>query len=179
MNFCSHCGSPVISKVPAGDHLPRHVCERCGTIHYRNPKLIVGCVPEDGGRILLCRRAIEPRRGYWTVPPGFMETGETLQQAAERESHEEALARVQIGSLLAIVHVQSAQQVHVFFRARLAEPEFGVGPESLETRMVTEGEIPWADLAFPSITFALRRFVEDRVRGREDHHFTTFEARTG
>lgn len=179
MNFCSHCGSPVISKVPAGDHLPRHVCEHCGTIHYRNPKLIVGCVPEDGGRILLCRRAIEPRRGYWTVPAGFMETGETLQQAAERESHEEALARVQIGSLLAIVHVHSAQQVHVFFRARLAEPEFGVGPESLETRMVTEDEIPWADLAFPSITFALRRFVEDRVRGREDHHFTTFEARTG
>jgi ADP-ribose pyrophosphatase YjhB (NUDIX family) len=178
MNFCSHCGAPVTRKVPAGDHLPRDVCDRCGTIHYQNPKLVVGCVPEDGGRILLCKRAIEPRRGYWTVPAGFMENGETLQQGAERESHEEALARVEIGSLLAIVHVLSAHQVHVFFRARLAEPEFGVGPESLETKMVTEDEIPWEDLAFPSITFALRRYLEDRARRVENHHFTTFDYRS-
>jgi ADP-ribose pyrophosphatase YjhB (NUDIX family) len=139
---------------------------------------VVGCVPEDGGRILLCKRAIEPRRGYWTVPAGFMENGETLQQAAERESHEEALARVEIGSLLAIVHVLSAHQVHVFFRARLAEPGFGVGPESLESKMVTEAEVPWDDLAFPSITFALRSYFADRARGLEAHHFTSFEART-
>ncbi|HQW08012.1 MAG TPA: NUDIX hydrolase [Steroidobacteraceae bacterium] len=178
MNFCSHCGSPVIRKVPEGDHLPRHVCDHCGTIHYQNPKLVVGCVPEDGGRILLCKRAIEPRRGYWTVPAGFMENGETLQQAAERESHEEALARVEIGSLLAIVHVLSAHQVHVFFRARLAEPEFGVGPESLESKMVTEAEVPWEDLAFPSITFTLRRFFADRARRVEELHFTTFDYRT-
>lgn len=177
MNFCSHCGSPVGRKVPPGDHLPRFVCDHCGTIHYQNPKLVVGCVPEDGGRILLCKRAIEPRRGYWTVPAGFMENGETLQQAAERESHEEALARVEVGSLLAIVHVLHAHQVHVFFRARLAEPEFGVGPESLESKMVAEAEVPWDDLAFPSITFTLRRYFEDRAAGVERHHYTSFDHR--
>lgn len=178
MNYCSHCGAPVSRKVPAGDHLPRFVCDRCGTIHYQNPKLVVGCVPEDGGRILICKRAIEPRRGYWTVPAGFMENGETLQQAAERESHEEALARVEIGSLLSIVHVMHAHQVHVFFRARLADPEFGVGPESLDSKLVTEAEIPWQDLAFPSITFTLRRYFEDRARGVEHHHFTSFDPRS-
>lgn len=177
MHFCSHCGSPVAQKVPAGDHLPRFVCDRCGAIHYQNPKLIVGCVPEDGGRILLCKRAIEPRRGYWTVPAGFMENGETLQQAAERESHEEALAAVEIGALLSVVHVLHAHQVHVFFRARLAAPDFGVGPESLESKMVTEGEVPWDDLAFPSITFTLRRYFEDRAAGIEQHHFASFDSR--
>ncbi|MGE0581988.1 MAG: NUDIX hydrolase [Steroidobacteraceae bacterium] len=178
MNFCSRCGSPVAHRVPPGDHLPRHVCDHCGAIHYQNPKLVVGCVPEDGGRILLCKRAIEPRRGYWTVPAGFMENGETLQQAAARESHEEALAHVEVGSLLAIVHVMHAHQVHVFFRARLAEPDFGVGPESLESKMVTEAEVPWPELAFPSITFALRRYFADRARGLDDHHYETFDQRT-
>jgi len=178
MNFCSHCAAPVVRKVPPGDHLPRFVCEACGTIHYENPKLVVGCVPEDGGRILLCKRAIEPRRGYWTVPAGFMENDETLQQAAERESHEEALARVEIGSLLSVVHVLHANQVHVFFRARLAEPEFGVGPESLESKMVTEGEVPWDDLAFPSITFTLQRYFADRSARIERQHYATFDYRT-
>jgi ADP-ribose pyrophosphatase YjhB (NUDIX family) len=178
VNFCSHCAAPVAHRVPPGDHLPRFVCDQCGTIHYQNPKLVVGCVPEDGGRILLCRRAIEPRRGYWTVPAGFMENDETLQQAAERESHEEALAHVEIGSLLTIVHVMHAHQVHVFFRARLAVPEFGVGPESLDSKMVTEGEVPWDDLAFPSITFTLRRYFEDRSARVERQHFATFDYRT-
>lgn len=178
MNFCSHCGAPVARKVPPGDHLPRFVCDACGTVHYQNPKLVVGCVPEDGGRILLCKRAIEPRRGYWTVPAGFMENDETLQQAAERESHEEALARVEIGSLLSIVHVLHAHQVHVFFRARLAEPQFGVGPESLESKMVTEEQVPWDDLAFPSITFTLQRYFGDRAAKVERQHYTTFDYRS-
>ncbi len=178
MNFCSHCGAPVVRRVPPGDHLPRYVCERCGTIHYQNPKLVVGCVPEAGGRILLCKRAIEPRRGFWTVPAGFMENDETLQQAAERESHEEALASVEIGSLVSIVHVLHAHQVHVFFRARLAAPEFGVGPESLESKLVTEAEIPWDDLAFPSITFTLQRYFADRAGGTERHHYATFDYRS-
>lgn len=178
MNFCSHCGAPVARKVPPGDHLPRFVCDACGTIHYQNPKLVVGCVPEDGGRILLCKRAIEPRRGYWTVPAGFMENNETLQQAAERESHEEALARVEIGSLLSIVHVLHAHQVHVFFRARLAEPEFGVGPESLESKMVTEEQVPWDELAFPSITFTLQRYFGDRAAKVEHQHYATFDYRS-
>jgi ADP-ribose pyrophosphatase YjhB (NUDIX family) len=177
MNYCSHCGAPVVERVPSGDHLPRHVCDACGTIHYQNPRLVVGCVPEHEGKILLCRRAIEPRLGYWTVPAGFMENGETLQEAAARESHEEALAQVDIGSLLAVVHVLHARQVHVFFRAALRSPEYGAGPESLEVALVAPAEIPWKELAFPSTDFALQRYLEDRGSGREPHHFTTIDRR--
>jgi ADP-ribose pyrophosphatase YjhB (NUDIX family) len=177
MNFCSHCGQPVTLEIPAGDHLPRHVCKACGIIHYRNPKLVVGCVPEHEGRILICRRAIEPRRGYWTIPAGFMENDETLQQAAARECQEEALAEVQIGSLLVVAQVLSAQQVHVFFRAHLPSPSFGAGPESLEVELIEPGDISWADIAFPSTEFTLRRYLEDRAAGVERHHFATLERR--
>ena len=179
MKFCTQCGAELRSRVPEGDHRPRHVCDSCGTIHYQNPKLVVGCVPEHEGRILLCRRAIEPRRGYWTVPAGFMENGETLQEAAVRESQEEALADVTIGSLLSIVHVLHAEQVHVFFRARLPEARYGAGAESLEVRLVTPADIPWTDIAFPSTDFTLRHYLEDRAAGREDHHFTTVDRRRG
>src|SRR5690348_14599493 len=140
MNFCTQCGARLEFRVPTGDHLARHVCDTCGTVHYQNPRLVVGCVPEYQGRILLCRRAIEPRRGYWTVPAGFYENGETLQHGAARECQEEALAAVEVGSLLSIVHVLHAQQVHVFFRATLREPQFGAGPESLEVRLVAPEE---------------------------------------
>jgi ADP-ribose pyrophosphatase YjhB (NUDIX family) len=177
MNFCSHCGQPVALTVPTGDHLPRYVCAACGTVHYQNPKIVAGCVPEYQGRILLCRRAIEPRLGYWTIPAGFMEKGETTQDAARRESIEEAMAEVEIGSLLAVVHVLHADQVHMMFRARLAEPRFGAGPESLEVALVDEAEIPWQDIAFRSVDFALRRYLEDRRRGAEGHHFTTLDYR--
>ena len=177
MNFCPQCGSRVELRIPPGDNLARHVCSACGTIHYENPRLVVGCVPEHDGRILLCRRAIEPRRGYWTVPAGFMENGETLQQAAARESLEEALAEVQIGSLLSVVHVLHAQQVHVFFRAALQAGSFGPGPESLEVELVRPQEIPWAEIAFPSTDFTLRRYLEDRAAGREQHYFTQVERR--
>ncbi|MFO7276206.1 MAG: NUDIX hydrolase [Pseudomonadota bacterium] len=177
MNFCSHCGARVELRVPPGDHLPRYVCTACGTVHYQNPKLVVGCVPEYEGRILMCRRAIEPRRGFWTIPAGFMENGETLQQAAARESKEEALADVEIGSLLSIVHVLHAHQVHVFFRARLLSPGFAPGPESLEVELVEPSAIPWDDIAFPSTEFALRRYLEDRAAGRELHHFAEFDRR--
>jgi len=171
LNFCSNCGSAVILKIPDGDHLPRYVCPSCTLIHYQNPKLVLGCVPEWDGRILLCRRAIEPRLGFWTVPAGFMENGETLQRAAARECHEEALATVEIGSLLALVSVTHAGQVHVMFRAKLLRPEFAAGPESLEVGLYAEDEIPWAELAFPSGEFTLRRYFADRAAGREDHHF--------
>ena len=177
MKFCANCGGRVSLRTPEGDHLPRHICEVCGAIHYRNPRLVVGCVPELDGRILLCKRAIEPRRGYWTVPAGFMENDETLQQAAARESREEALADVEIGSLLAIVHVLHAEQVHVFFRARLPEPVFAPGTESLEVELVAPADIPWSDIAFPSTEFALRRYLEDRAAGREPHHFAAFDRR--
>ncbi len=164
-------------RIPPGDHLARYVCDSCGTIHYQNPRLIVGCVPEYEGQILLCRRAIEPRHGYWTVPAGFMENGETLQQAAARETHEEALARVEIGSLLTVVHVLHAQQVHVFFRARMREPDFGAGTESLEAMLVRPEDIPWGDIAFPSTVFTLQRYLEDRAAGRENHYFTELDRR--
>ena len=157
MNYCSQCGAPVALRIPPGDHMPRNVCDACGTIHYQNPRLVVGCVPEYEGRILLCRRAIEPRLGYWTVPAGFMENGETLQQAAARESQEEALAHVEIGSLLAVVHVLHAQQVHVFFRATLPAARYAAGAESLEVALLDTSEIPWSDIAFPSTDFTLRR----------------------
>jgi ADP-ribose pyrophosphatase YjhB (NUDIX family) len=179
MSYCSQCGAPVALRIPPGDHLPRHVCDACGTIHYQNPRLVVGCVPEYEDRILLCRRAIEPRLGFWTVPAGFMENGETLQQGAARESQEEALAHVEIGSLLAVVHVLHARQVHVFFRARMRGADYGAGAESLEVALVPTADIPWGDLAFPSTEFALRRWLEDRAAGREPHHFTTIDRRLG
>ena len=177
MKYCSECGSPLEIRVPDGEHLPRHVCTQCRAIHYQNPKLVVGCVPEYEGRLLICKRAIEPRHGYWTVPAGFMENGETLQQAAARESQEEALADVEIGSLLTVVHVLHAHQVHVFFRARLRSLDVGAGPESLEVKLIEPGDIPWTELAFPSTEFTLRRYLEDRARNEERHHFTEFDRR--
>jgi ADP-ribose pyrophosphatase YjhB (NUDIX family) len=177
MKFCNQCGAAVQLRIPEGDHLPRYVCDACGAIHYLNPRLVVGCVPEHGGRILLCRRAIEPRRGFWTVPAGFMENGETLQQGAARETHEEALAEVTIGSLLSVVHVLHAEQVHVFFRAALAEERYAAGPESLEVALVAPPDIPWEEIAFPSTDFTLRRYLEDQAAGREPYHFTTIDRR--
>jgi ADP-ribose pyrophosphatase YjhB (NUDIX family) len=179
MKFCSHCGNPVSLRTPEGDHLPRYICASCGVVHYQNPKLIVGCVPEHEGRILLCRRAIEPRLGFWTIPAGFMENGETTQDGARRESLEEAQAQVEIGSLLAVVHVLHADQVHVMFRARLPEASFGPSPESLEVRLYDEAEIPWQDIAFRSVDFALRRYFEDRRLGVEHHHFAALDLRKG
>ena len=157
--------------------MPRFVCTSCNMVHYKNPLLVLGCVPEWENKILLCKRAIEPRRGFWTVPAGFMENGETMQAAAARECHEEALATVEVGSLLAIVNVTRANQVHVMFRAKLLKPEFAPGPESLEVGLYEEAEVPWADLAFASGEYALRRYYEDRAAGREQHHFTELKSR--
>jgi ADP-ribose pyrophosphatase YjhB (NUDIX family) len=175
MKFCPDCGQPVERRVPPGDNLPRAVCSACGAVHYENPRVVVGCVPEWQGRILLCRRAIMPRRGYWTTPAGFLENGESLQTAAAREALEEAEARVEIGSLLTITHVLHAAQVHVMFRGRLVEGRFGVGAESLESGLYEESAIPWDDVAFPSITFALRSFFEDRSAAAERVHFNDIE----
>jgi ADP-ribose pyrophosphatase YjhB (NUDIX family) len=177
MKFCSDCGANVSSRVPEGDHLPRYVCDACAAIHYVNPRVVVGCVPELDGRVLICKRAIDPRRGYWAIPAGFLENGETLQQGAARESQEEALADVEIGSLLAVATVLHAQQIHIFFRARLRTAEVGAGPESLEVMLVRPEDIPWSEIAFPSTEFALRHFLEDRASGAEACHFVTFERR--
>src|SRR4051794_14522105 len=171
MKFCSNCGQPVKIRIPEGDTLPRAVCESCGTVHYENPRVVVGCVPEWRGQILLCRRAIEPRRGYWTAPAGFLEIGESMHAAAARETAEEALAQVEIGSLLSIINVLHAAQVHVMFRAQLGSADHGAGIESLETALFDEAQIPWTDIAFASIRFALERYFLDRREQVERLHF--------
>src|SRR5713226_9032199 len=122
MNFCSNCGAPVSRKVPPGDHLPRFVCDACQAIHYENPKIVVGCIPEWEDQILLCRRAIEPKYGLWTVPAGFMEQGETAEQAAAREALEEAQVDVEITSLYAVFSIPHISQVYVIFRGRMRTP---------------------------------------------------------
>lgn len=160
MNFCSNCGHTVSRAIPEGDTHERWVCDECTIIHYQNPKIVVGCVPERDGRILLCKRAIEPRKGFWTVPAGFMELKESMGQGAARETMEEACAEVEIGHLFAAVDVPHAGQVHVFFTARLVS-DFAPGPESLETAMFDPADIPWDDIAFPSGTYALRKYLED------------------
>ncbi|ANO50797.1 NUDIX hydrolase [Woeseia oceani] len=160
MKYCSSCGATVTRKTPDGDNRQRWVCESCSTIHYQNPRIVVGCVPARDGKILLCRRAIEPRRGYWTVPAGFMELGETVAEGAARETLEEACAEVRIGHLFASVDVAEAGQVHMFFTAELIGG-YGVGQESLEVALFSEAEIPWDDIAFRSGTFALEKYFAD------------------
>lgn len=171
--YCSFCGARTVMAVPPGDSRLRRVCPACQSVHWENPLLVVGCVPEFEGRILLCRRAIEPRRGYWTVPAGFMELDETLQEGAARECVEEALAEVDIGSTLAVMNVPDSGQVHVFFRARMRSADCGAGEESLEARLVDPADIPWEDLAFPTIRYALRNYLADRAAGVEQTHETT------
>jgi ADP-ribose pyrophosphatase YjhB (NUDIX family) len=170
MNFCSHCGAPVTLRIPPGDQLPRYVCDRCQTIHYLNPKLVVGAIPEWGERILLCKRAIEPRYGKWTLPAGFMENEETTAEAARRETAEEACARIEVGEIYSLINVAYISQVHILYRARLLDLDFSPGPESLEVRLFEEHEIPWNELAFRSVAMTLRYYFEDRREGRFRFH---------
>lgn len=165
-SFCPRCGAGLRSEVPAGDNRLRYVCNGCATVHYDNPKLVVGCVPVFEDQILICKRAIAPRLGFWTLPAGFMELGESMAQAAARETQEEACAEVSMGSLLASVNVLSAGQVHVFFRASLPRPEFAAGDETLEVRLIAANEIPWDELAFTSNRIALEQYLYQRDSGR-------------
>lgn len=170
MNYCNECGARVELRVPAGDTLPRHVCAHCATIHYLNPKLVIGCVAEWRGDVLLCRRAIEPRYGLWTLPAGFMENGESTTQAALRETLEEACARIEIDELFALVNVPYINQVHLFYRGRLLDTDFAAGTESLETALFSEAAIPWHDLAFRSVALCLEAYFDDRRAGRFRFH---------
>ena len=170
MKFCSDCGAAVERRVPEGDHLPRHVCPSCGAIHYHNPKVIVGCVPEWDDRILMCRRAIEPRLGRWTFPAGFMELGETSGQGAAREALEEARAVVEVGELFVVINVPYVSQVYLIHRARLTALQYGPTVESSEVVLMREADIPWNEIAFPTIFHSLKFFFADRAGGAGGVH---------
>lgn len=166
IKFCSNCGTPVAHRIPPGDALVRAVCDACGNIHYQNPKLVVGSLPIWEDRILLCRRAIDPRYGMWTLPAGFMENAETMPQAALRETREEACARIELDGLYSLIGVPHISQVHAIYRARLLDLDFAAGEESLEVALFREQDIPWQDIAFRTITMTLRHFFADRRRGQ-------------
>jgi ADP-ribose pyrophosphatase YjhB (NUDIX family) len=164
MKFCSECGSGALEfRVPEGDSLPRFVCPACGTIHYQNPKIVVGSLPVWNDQVLLCRRAIEPRLGYWTLPAGFLENNESLEAGALRETAEEANANIDDLALYTVISVLHVNQVHVIFRARLLDLGFSAGPESLEVKLFREDEIPWESIAFRTIARSLRNFFSDRL----------------
>jgi ADP-ribose pyrophosphatase YjhB (NUDIX family) len=161
MIYCSNCGARVVRKIPEGDDRTRYVCEACATVHYSNPKIVAGCIPEWHGRLLLCRRAIEPRYGLWTLPAGFMENGESTEQAAMRETWEEARARVDNLLLYGVFSIPHISQVYMMFRARLCSADYAAGPESLEVRLFEQHEIPWEELAFPVVKRTLEKYCSD------------------
>lgn len=165
VNYCSSCGEPVSKQVPPGDDRERFVCSACATIHYENPKIVTCCVPVFEDRVLLCRRAIEPRRGLWTLPGGFLETGETVFNGAARETWEEARARVDGDGLYTVFNLPHISQIYMFFRARVVGGRYGIGEETLETRLFREPEIPWDELAFPVISKTLAHYFRDRPSG--------------
>ena len=170
MKFCNQCGAPVILRIPTGDHRPRHVCESCDTIHYQNPKIVAGCVPEWEGRILLCRRAIEPRYGLWTLPAGFMENHESAVAAAARETLEEANAVVEHLSLYGLYSLLHVSQVYLMFRGQLRDGQASPGEESLEVGLFTEEEIPWNEMAFTVVRETLQQYFADRRAGTFNLH---------
>jgi len=165
IRYCNSCGAEVTHRIPEGDTLSRAVCDACGLIHYQNPKLVVGCVPVHGERILICKRAIEPRYGLWTLPAGFMENDESAAEGAAREALEEANARVEIEDLYTVYSIPHISQVYMMFRARLLDTEVSPGAESLEVKLVTEAQVPWDELAFAMVKRTLRHFFEDRRNG--------------
>ncbi len=165
MNFCSNCGASLIRKIPQGDNRERHVCPECDAIHYQNPKIVAGCIPEWEGKVLLCRRAIEPRYGRWTLPAGFMENDETAAEAASRETLEEANARVEILSLYTLFNLPHINQVYMLFRSRMLDVDFTPGKESLEVELFEVDAIPWEELAFPTIVHTLEYYQNDVQRG--------------
>ena len=166
MRFCSACGASVELRIPLDDSRPRHVCTKCDAIHYENPKLVVGSIPIWEDKILLCKRAIEPRYGMWTLPGGFMENGESTGAAAIRETLEEANARVALDDLYSMYSLPYINQVHLYFRARLLDLDFSPGIESLEVRLFGESEIPWKELAFRPVRYSLEHYFSEREQNK-------------
>lgn len=163
MKFCPSCASPLVHRIPKGDDKLRHCCEACNTIHYQNPKNVVGTLPVQGDRVLLCKRAIEPRRGKWTLPAGFMENGESSLEGAIRETHEEAGARIQVddNSLYTLFNLPAINQMYFFFRAELIELEAEPGFETETIALFSEAEIPWNEIAFPVVRCTLEHYFRD------------------
>jgi ADP-ribose pyrophosphatase YjhB (NUDIX family) len=176
MAFCPACGAPVEWRRPAGEEADRYVCTRCGTVHYQNPKVVVGAVCLFDDRVLLCKRAIEPRPGFWTIPAGYLELGESTEAGARREAYEEARARIEIDSLLAVYNVVRIGQVQVLYRAKLLAADVAAGPETAELDLFAWRDIPWGELAFPTVHWVLSRALE--LRGR-DGPFETVGNPTG
>ncbi|MCB8887688.1 NUDIX hydrolase [Vreelandella malpeensis] len=172
MNFCSQCGEKVRLAVPEGDDRPRYLCDACGTIHYQNPRIVAGTLPVLGDKVLLCRRAIAPRKGYWTLPAGYMENAETTREAGLRETWEEATASVELKELYTLIDLPHINQVYMIFLAEL-RGDFAPGVESLEVALFDERDIPWDALAFPTIERTLAHFFEDRRTGRFSLHMST------
>ena len=162
MKYCSLCAHEVVRKIPEGEDRDRDVCPSCHEIFYVNPKVIVGCIPTVGDKVLLCKRAIEPRYGKWTLPAGFMENRETTAEGAAREMWEEAEARAVDMALYRIFDVPHISQVYVFYRCQVLDDQFGAGSESLESKLYSEADIPWDELSFPVVIEMLREFFEDR-----------------
>ncbi|MEP7281075.1 MAG: NUDIX hydrolase [Rubrivivax sp.] len=167
---CRVCGGPAAYRVPADDNRERAICGACGEIHYENPINVVGTVPVWERQVLLCRRNIEPRRGLWTLPAGFLELGESLEEGARRETDEEAGARIEMLGLFTLLNVVSVGQVHLYYRARLLDTRFDPGPETIEAQLFDEHDIPWDELAFRTVRETLRHFFADRARGHFDLH---------
>jgi ADP-ribose pyrophosphatase YjhB (NUDIX family) len=177
MKFCNQCGAPVERRIPAGEDRERWVCPSCGAIHYENPRMVVGCIIEEGDQVLICKRAIEPRYGYWTLPAGFMENSETAGAAAVRETLEEAGARIELGAPFSLISVPYVNQVHLFYRARLLDLDFKAGEESLEVALYEEAAIPWTEIAFRTVAATLRHWFADRGRGAFGFHAEDILAR--
>lgn len=170
VKHCRDCGTEVAYTVPAGDNRLRATCPACATVHYENPLNVVGTLPLWDDAVLLCRRAIEPRHGLWTLPGGFMELGESTSEGAVRETVEEAGARVELLGLYTVLNVVRVNQVHFYYRARLLDTDFAPGPETIETRLFTEPDIPWDTLAFGTVRHTLERFFSDRRQGQFPVH---------
>lgn len=164
MKYCHHCASPLVLRIPEGDDKPRHCCEACSSIFYQNPKNVVGTLPVYEDKVLLCKRAIEPRQGKWTLPAGYMENGESSLDGALRETIEEAGANVNVegDSLYTLFNLPKINQVYMFFRAQLLDLDFAPGAESIEVALFTEAEIPWKELAFPVVKTTLKHYFQDR-----------------
>lgn len=165
INFCHCCGAPMEEKIPLDDDHLRAVCTQCPHVHYENPKMVVGCIPVFQDQILLCQRNIEPRKGKWTLPAGYLENQETVQEGALRETLEETRARVRIMGPYRLFNIVFVDQIYLMFRAELTTQEFGPTSESIQVRLFKEAEIPWDDIAFEVIRQTLMDFFQDRNQG--------------